>query len=108
MPTELPLACSLDAGELEERTERWRRLADRSLIEASSPADGVAIQRHRPDDGVLTELRELISLEGECCPFLDFDLADHGDEIVLTVRGPELAASLIAAFAGEAGGAAPA
>lgn len=104
MPTELPIACSLDSAQLEERAGRWRRLADRSLIDATSPAEGTAVQRYRAGEGVLTELSELIELEGECCPFLDFTLSESGDEIALEVRGPESAAPLIAAFAGEAAG----
>jgi hypothetical protein len=45
------------------------------------------------------ELRELIALDGECCPFLDFRLEPGPDELVLDVTGPMEARELVASFA---------
>ena len=99
MTTELPIACSLDKAELAQRSRRWERLADRSLIEASLRPDRVAVQRYRADEGVRAELEELIRLEGDCCGFLDFKLSGRGDELVLEISGPETASEIIAGFA---------
>jgi hypothetical protein len=95
---ELPIACSLDAAALADRTERWRALAQSAMIAAESTPTG-ARQRYRAADGVETELRELIELEGRCCAFLDLRLDTSGHELVLEVTGPPEAKEIIAAFA---------
>ena len=98
MTTDLPMACSLSAAELEERGERWHRLAERALVE-SSYEGGVAILRCRADPGVEAELRELVRLEGECCPFLTLAVSSRDGGLVLEVSGPPGAEQMVAAFA---------
>ena len=85
---ELPLACSLDGAQFAERAKRWRALG--------------ATAAERGDDSVrLTfpaaaeaELRELVRLEGECCPFLDFAIEPGRDAVQLLVSGPTAEAFL--------------
>jgi hypothetical protein len=95
---ELPIACSLSGAELAQRLERWRALEKRALIGAERTAAG-ASQRYRADAAVETELRDLISLEGECCPFLEFRLERRDEELVLEVSGPPGADQVVAEFA---------
>jgi hypothetical protein len=97
MPAELPIACSLGPDELAGRAQEWRELAQRALIEADR-TEAAAVQRYRRKPGVEAKLRELVALEAECCPFLDFALTQDGDEIVLTVGGPAEAARVIDLF----------
>jgi len=95
---QLPIACTLGADELAERTARWRDLADRALI-AAEPTPTGARQRYRATDGVESELRELVALERECCAFLGLRLEVRDDEVILEVSGPPEAEEIIAAFA---------
>ena len=98
MATELPIVCSLDSGELAGRADAWRDLADSALIGAERTAT-TAVQRYRRQPEVEAKLRELIALEAECCPFLDFELDAAADELVLSVGGPADAAAVIDLFA---------
>ena len=95
---ELPIACSLGADELADRADRWRELAERGLI-STSETEGGALQRYRRDEVVERELRELIALEAECCPFLELRLGRQGDELLLEVSGPPGTEELVATFA---------
>jgi hypothetical protein len=97
MATELPIACSLGPDQLSGRADAWRQLAERALIEAKR-SEAAAVQRYRREVGVETKLRELVRREAECCPFLDFELADEGDALVLTITGPADAAAVIDLF----------
>lgn len=93
-----PVACSLGAAELELRRARWQALSDSALVEHGQRREGVRhVYRAEPD--VERELRELVALEAECCPFLDFEVAAGGDRLVLDISGPEVAADLVAGFA---------
>lgn len=42
--------------------------------------------------GLRGSLEELIALESECCPFLEFGLSEGDDSLTLTVEAPEDAA----------------
>jgi hypothetical protein len=101
MTPELPIACLLDNAEMEQRSRRWERLADRALIEATLRPGGVAVQRYRNEPEVRDELEELIRLEGDCCGFLDFKLSGSDDELALEISGPEGSEEIVAGFAGE-------
>jgi hypothetical protein len=92
-----PVACSLSAAALDERRARWQALGERALVEAGQRVDG-ARQVYRADAGVEQELRELVALEAECCPFLEFEVSVGDGRVVLDVRGPEAAASLVESF----------
>jgi hypothetical protein len=81
------VSCSLDPPALEGRLDRWRRLADRALLE-SSPIPGGLRRRYRGERDVEDELRALIAAEDDCCPALTFALARAGRELVLELSGP--------------------
>jgi hypothetical protein len=95
------MACSLDAGQIEGREKRWRRVAEGALITYGRSGDA-ARQRYRFSLEVERELKELIRLEAECCPFLDFQLHREADELVLEVKGPREAEPLVELFASGA------
>jgi hypothetical protein len=98
MPSdERPIACSLGAGELDKRRARWQALGEDALVEAVLTLDG-ARQTYRAEPAVERELRELVRLEAECCPFLDFDIARGEQGLVLRVSGPESAAGIVEVF----------
>lgn len=95
---ELPIACSLDASQLAERTERWHALAEHALISVDQTDAGVR-QRYRGGAAIEAELRELVALEAECCPFLALTVRRADSELHLEVSGPPEAAEIVAGFA---------
>jgi hypothetical protein len=79
---DLLLACSLDATALEERLAEMRAVGREALL-ATEP-DGV--MRFRATAETRERLERILAAEGECCPFLDFDLREEQGELRLTVR----------------------
>jgi hypothetical protein len=84
--TDLPIACTLSAGQMRERVAFVERLAADALI-ARTEIDGGVRSRFRNSPGVEERLRELIAAEAECCAFLSFAVAHHDDELWLDVTG---------------------
>jgi hypothetical protein len=78
---ELPIACSLTGSELRERRETVLASIRARVQEVREIEAGIAL-RFDPGGDVLTALAELIELERQCCPFLQFDLR------VLPANGP--------------------
>jgi MerR family transcriptional regulator, copper efflux regulator len=97
----LPIACSLDASQMAERTERWQALAEHALISAEQTEGGVR-QCYRGGVAIEAELRELVALEAECCPFLDLRVERAEAELRLEISGPPEAADIVAGFATSA------
>jgi hypothetical protein len=73
-----PIACSLDAGGLEDQEQRWEALVRRAGIDRAATADGVALT-FRADDSVEHELRELVAVENQCCSWARWELHAVGD-----------------------------
>ena len=94
---ELSIACSLDAKQLAERKERWHALGEHALISAERTDEGVR-QRYRGGAAVEAELRDLVALEAECCPFLDLRLERVDAETWLEISGPPEAEEIVAEF----------
>jgi len=93
----LPIACSLSAPELRDRTAAIAQLG-RHLVRAER--DGArAVLTFAPGHG--GELRALAAAEARCCPFLTLEVA--GD-VTLTIAAADDAApvveELVAAFGG--------
>ena len=78
---DLPIACSLTGPELRERRETVLAAVRARVQEVRELKSGMAL-RFDPGGGVLAALAELIDLERQCCPFLQFDLR------VLPANGP--------------------
>jgi hypothetical protein len=96
---ELPIACSLDAAQLAERTERWRALRELSLI-SSERTGATARQHYRGGRAIEMELRELAELEAECCPFLELRVDRVDAELRLQISGPPDSAQVVAGLVG--------
>ncbi len=94
------IACSLDATSAADRMRRWEALSDLALKE-SGRTGKAAWQRYRYGVSIERELRELIELEGLCCPFLDFRLERRDGALQLEISGPADAEGIIDAFAGS-------
>lgn len=95
------MACSLDTDGLSTRLARIALLAQRHL--RSEHQDGRALHlSYSAEAG--PELRSILELERQCCPFLIFDLKEHGAGVELSVLAPDMddfAASLYEHFRGH-------
>ena len=79
------VACSLTSAGLAVQADRWRRLADAALDERVETADGLRIA-FRPEPGVYEELRQLVAVENECCPWAQWIVRAADVQVVLNVR----------------------
>lgn len=98
-----PIACSLSAGDLQERLNEIAAVGADGLI-----AHGAEGKRHllrfRASEQLRQRLEAIVAAEARCCSFLDLSLEERGDELVLAVGAPgegqQVADALAAAFAG--------
>lgn len=100
--TRATIACSLDTDSLSSRLARIALLAQRHL--RSEHQDGRTLYLSYASEAG-PELRSILALERQCCPFLVFDLKEHGAGIELSILAPDMddfAASLYEHFRGNA------
>ncbi|ODT81448.1 MAG: hypothetical protein ABS76_11415 [Pelagibacterium sp. SCN 64-44] len=86
--TARPIACTLDTGSFKERLAWIADLNARSLT-SSRRADLALTLEYRTE--ALDDIRELVRGEQACCAFLDFDLDERADRLLLTITAPEAA-----------------
>jgi len=81
----VPAACALTPADLAAQGGRWQQLAARAMTERAETADGLRLSfRLRP--GVQEELRTLVAVENECCPWAGWTVDTNDGQIVLDVR----------------------
>jgi hypothetical protein len=88
MPKDLPVVCSLGAGDLEQRLAAIAEVGAESLIDHREDS-GRHLLRFRRDDRTRERLEGIVAAEAECCAFLDLSLADDGEHQILSVAAPE-------------------
>jgi hypothetical protein len=86
----LPVACSLTEAELQERRSSILQKLRPSVVEVNELSEGYAY-RFPPDDALIAELAQLVSLERRCCPFLRFGITVEpgGGPVWLEMSGPQ-------------------
>jgi hypothetical protein len=84
-PEQKPAACSLSAGDHEQRRAAWKRLSERALRDQRTTPGGMELRFAADAED---ELRELARLEAECCSFADWTVHTQGDEARLEVTAP--------------------
>jgi hypothetical protein len=103
MTDEKPIACSLNASELERRLAEIAAVGAEGLT-GSSAEGGRHLLRFRADAEVRRRLEAIVTAEVACCPFLDLSLSEQGDELILSINAPEegrgVSDGLAAAFGG--------
>ena len=80
-----PIACSLRPTDLATQADRWSQLAARAMIERAETARGLRIC-FRAGAGVEGELRQLVAVENECCPWAAWSVEASAERVVLDVR----------------------
>lgn len=77
-----PVACSLTAQDLTNRTTAWHKLLGNSLVAAECVGGGIRLTVHAASEA---SLRQLVELERECCPWISSRL--DGPTVTLTAEG---------------------
>ena len=90
IPTEenggiVPVACALTSADLAAQTDRWGQLITQAMTVRTETAHGVRLS-FRPEPGVEEELRALVAVEVECCPWADWTVETNAQLVVLDVR----------------------
>ncbi len=105
---EVPIACTLDAGEMSTRLDEWNAL----LADKQHLLRGVLARRALDDGGLrlefgpntdVTEIARLAAAEQGCCRFFDFALVIDDRGIALEVHAPPEARPVLTALFGAAG-----
>ncbi len=84
--------CALGPAEFRNRLARIRDLTHRALRERQREGLQLTLAY---DAGAAAEVRELVALERACCAFLDFQLDERADRLVLTITAPPSAQGAI-------------
>ena len=105
MPTELPIACSLNATELPQRLAEMAALGRAALLDARTRPTRAEL-RFAAGAGVRERLEAIVAAESQCCAFLTLAVTEEPDAVLLTIDAPEGAevvlAELVDAFRGQA------
>jgi len=88
MTTELPIACSLSAGDLNDRLSEIADLGRDALLGAEL-AGLRAELRFADAPGIARRLARIVAAESECCAFLTMTVREEGDALVLMIAAPE-------------------
>ncbi len=92
-----PIACSLEGDETRQRWHDWQALLGERRAAHQSPEE--LRLRFRGEARLRTELDRLVAAERECCGFVTWDLENHDDEVILSIRGePTGVAAMAEAF----------
>jgi hypothetical protein len=81
------VVCTLSPKAMAPRLAQIRKLTQRYL--RGHQLEGSSLQLTY-DVAALEELRRIVSLEQQCCAFLDFEIRAHADAIELRIVGPDL------------------
>lgn len=97
MPTTLPIACSLSAGQLAAQRETLLPGLAGHAVQRTALPSGVRL--HFPATAArMRQIDAVVRRERECCPFLEFrvGLALGDRSLTLDVTGPDGTATLLA------------
>jgi hypothetical protein len=104
MPSELPIACSLNASEFPARLAEMADLGRAALIDARTEPTRAQL-RFTAGAGVRARVEAIVAAESQCCAFLTMRVSDEADTVVLTIDAPADAelvlAELVDAFCNE-------
>jgi hypothetical protein len=96
---EVPIACSLTAGEADDRISEWWALLG-SGVDRAEIGETVARLRLVEDNQTLVHVVDLAEREQACCPFFDFGIElDHGRRWLRVSVPTDAAGVLLGLFA---------
>jgi hypothetical protein len=88
----LPMACSLESGDLQRRIRAIESIGG-AWLRSLELSDGRAVLRFEP--AARDALADIVAAEAECCPVLGLSMSDEPDGLVLTVEAPADAAAVL-------------
>lgn len=80
-----PVACALTPAGLAAQATRWQQLTARAMTERTETAHGLRIT-FRPEPGVEEELRSLVAVENQCCPWASWTMQTSTRQVTLDIR----------------------
>jgi hypothetical protein len=80
----VPVACSLTMEGLAEQAGHWARLAH-AMTAHTKTADGLRLG-FRPEPGIEEQLRALVAVETQCCPWATWTVHASATQLMLDVR----------------------
>jgi hypothetical protein len=98
MANEETLACSLSGPGLIERISEWGQVASQAT--GRHVEKGRILSTYPPDRQLVQQLRMLIAAEAECCPFMQFNVEERPDQVVVELRVPEDMSEALAVMLG--------
>jgi hypothetical protein len=81
MAEPVPVACTLTADELRDRSAAWNKLMTSGLVGRERVAGGI---RLHAGPEASSALMELVERERECCAWIRFDV--QGDSVTMTAE----------------------
>jgi hypothetical protein len=85
------VACSLGHQELAQRAALWKSLAARAAGQVSPTENGLRLI-FGAGQGTASELRRLVALERDCCPFAAWSVAENDGHLVVDISADSPAA----------------
>jgi hypothetical protein len=96
---QLPIACTLGPYDSAARTQRWKAILAKGRLSARRSGHLVEV-RYVPDpERPPRELQGFTAAEQECCSFVDWNVTQEEDHVVLHIRADPARADDIAVFA---------
>ncbi|HEX2097228.1 MAG TPA: hypothetical protein VHF50_07670 [Solirubrobacterales bacterium] len=95
MSDETTIACTLGAATLEERLATVKTLGAESLLSHEREGNRHLLRFH-DTAGTRLRLEEIVAAEAECCSFLDLDLKQDSNGLLLSIAAPAGAAMAVA------------
>jgi hypothetical protein len=80
----IPVACTLGAGDLVTRMTRWKAVATRAAGRRS-PAEHGILLTFDAVPGVADELKALVALERDCCPFATWSVREEPSHVLVEI-----------------------
>jgi hypothetical protein len=96
---QVPIACTLSAGDAADRTEEWRHFFATSIEAAVMEPEGPLHLKLSPSPEVLSAAVDLAQREIECCAFFDFSISIQADVSWLVMGVPPDAVRILEDFA---------
>lgn len=100
-PSDVPVACTLPADRMMERTNEWRRIIAATHPTTRSGIDG-GVRLEFPSGTDISEIARLAVAEQDCCRFFSFTITIDARGIGLEVTGPDNALDAVHALVAPA------
>lgn len=98
-PTEVPIACTLDATAVPDRLAQWQAVVERAATRERTIDDAVRLTFDA--DVVLEDLARLVAAEQACCTFLGFTITVDQHGVGLEVRAPAGTGDIVTSLLGD-------